>query len=452
MRNPWFGSRNQASGDWKLARWTPSRLLKFSPTVNTACSKPRGLFPRFKGSASHASWPLLTDIPQVTSHSFEALSWAMRGMGSPPRLTENGRYAMQTRMMTRQILTKDLRSFMDKLDSLLHYLSLFFSYFCQHSRCTSHYSQSTSFPNPTMFKQLIQDPNLPVDKPTPSYWQSPPHKDLLGIQSPQLPAQRDVMIIGSGITACSVSRQLLQGGYKGTVTILEAREVCSGATGRNGGRINCVAIQDFDKYSRLVGVEMAKKIVRFEMAHLGELTAVAKDLGEDAFKRTEVRQVETIAAVFSDKKLAELKELLANFEAALPEMAGRWKVVEEEARTVCRSHDGKRRFTDNSYDRCTELKMPVAHSSEQLGLYGAIGSSRRCLLVCLLIMATSSPSRQKPRFSRLSEKHLGQRLTPTKSRPRGAKCVPNTLFIAQRAMCRILCPSCAAFWFPEEVR
>lgn len=185
-----------------------------------------------------------------------------------------------------------------------------------------------------MYKKLLQDPDLPVDKPTPSYWQNPPHKGLLGVQSAQLPAKRDIVIIGSGITACSVTRQLLKGGHKGTVTLLEAREVCSGATGRNGGRINCVAVQDFDKYSRLYGVEMAKKIVRFELAHLDELTAVAKDLGDEAFKRTEVREVDTIATVFSEKKLAELKELLANFEAALPELTGRWKVVEDQARTV----------------------------------------------------------------------------------------------------------------------
>ncbi|KAH7009509.1 hypothetical protein EDB80DRAFT_750144 [Ilyonectria destructans] len=52
-----------------------------------------------------------------------------------------------------------------------------------------------------------------------------------------LPESRDVVVIGSGITAASVVRTLLQDDKSCSVTILEAHTLCSGATGRNGGHL-----------------------------------------------------------------------------------------------------------------------------------------------------------------------------------------------------------------------
>lgn len=185
-----------------------------------------------------------------------------------------------------------------------------------------------------MYDQLLKDPSLPVSNPTLSYWQQPLHEKLAGIKSKTLPPRRDIVIIGSGITGCSVSRELLSNGYRGSVTILEAREVCSGATGRNGGRINCTAVQDFDKYSRIFGVEAARRIVHFELAHYDEIVKAAKGLGNELFEKSEVRQVGTVACVFTAEKLEELKGMLERFKAALPELAGRWRIVQEGAQEV----------------------------------------------------------------------------------------------------------------------
>lgn len=46
----------------------------------------------------------------------------------------------------------------------------------------------------------------------------------------------DVVVVGSGITGAGVAWGLLKGdgGKKKRVVMLEARSVCSGATGRNG--------------------------------------------------------------------------------------------------------------------------------------------------------------------------------------------------------------------------
>lgn len=66
----------------------------------------------------------------------------------------------------------------------------------------------------------------------------PPHPELSTIQSPELSRETDIVIIGSGITGCSVARALLEEEPLGPVhvTILEARTLTSGATGRNGVR------------------------------------------------------------------------------------------------------------------------------------------------------------------------------------------------------------------------
>lgn len=185
------------------------------------------------------------------------------------------------------------------------------------------------------YNSLIKDPSLPVTNPTLSYWQVPPDGKLSGIKSQVLPSQCDIAVIGSGISACSVTRELLTGGFTGKITVLEAREICSGATGRNGGRIHVHAVQDYDKFRQKFGDEAAQKIVRFQMAHYDALKAVAQSLGPEMCKRAAIRQTESVAAVFSEKKLDEIKTLVANFEAAFPDWIGHWKIVDaEEAQKV----------------------------------------------------------------------------------------------------------------------
>jgi glycine/D-amino acid oxidase-like deaminating enzyme len=186
------------------------------------------------------------------------------------------------------------------------------------------------------YESLVKDPSLPVARPTVSYWQVPPDKKLFGIKSEQLPANCEVAVIGSGVSSCSVVRHLLTSGFPGSVVVLEAREVCSGATGRNGGRLHVHAIQDFDKFCRMYGDEAAKKIIRFQLAHYDEMEAAAKALGPELYKRSAIRQTESVAAVFSDAKFEELKSLHAAFEKAFPDLVGRWKIVgSDEAQGVC---------------------------------------------------------------------------------------------------------------------
>lgn len=186
-----------------------------------------------------------------------------------------------------------------------------------------------------LYNTLIEDPALPVANPTTSYWQTPPHEELLGVQSPQLPSSCDIAVIGSGISACSTIRELLVGGFAGKIVVLEARELCSGATGRNGGRIHVHAMKDYDRFRRLFGDAAAEKIVRFQMMHREAIEEVVKTLRPAHQKRVALRDTESVAAVFSEAKLEQTKTMLANFEAAFPDCVGQWRLAStEEAQQV----------------------------------------------------------------------------------------------------------------------
>lgn len=147
-----------------------------------------------------------------------------------------------------------------------------------------------------------------------------------------------MVILGSGITGCSVAQWLLREDDKITITVLEARGICSGATGRNGGHIRCVAVQDYDRLSRKFGHEAAVKIVRFSLAHFESIASTARELGGSIFEDAELREIESVSAIFDDKKMDEMRSMLGRFEAAFPDLQGHWQICGPEvASTVSAS-------------------------------------------------------------------------------------------------------------------
>ncbi|KAI0545620.1 FAD dependent oxidoreductase [Xylaria curta] len=75
---------------------------------------------------------------------------------------------------------------------------------------------------------------LPTPISTISYWHREPSAKLIDHRtSNELPPSTDVIVIGSGITGAFAAQELVNAGR--SVVMLEAREACWGATGRNGG-------------------------------------------------------------------------------------------------------------------------------------------------------------------------------------------------------------------------
>ncbi|KAI4944286.1 hypothetical protein J4E91_008843 [Alternaria rosae] len=105
----------------------------------------------------------------------------------------------------------------------------------------------SSTPNPS---STISPPSkqphdyLPVSNPMPSYWLQQPHPYATLRTTPSLPTTCDIAIIGSGMAGVLTAYHILQSCHKRAlatgepmprVVLLDARDLCSGATARNGG-------------------------------------------------------------------------------------------------------------------------------------------------------------------------------------------------------------------------
>ncbi|KAL8381607.1 hypothetical protein RB595_005745 [Gaeumannomyces hyphopodioides] len=131
---------------------------------------------------------------------------------------------------------------------------------------------------------------LPRSDPTPSYWQDPPDEIANLRSTPELPETADVVIIGSGMTGAAVAWHLLEdgGGATGSsVVMLEARQVCSGATGRNGGHTKAASYRSFQENSASLpgGAAAAAQIARLELANIRAVHAFAARHGVDCGSR-----------------------------------------------------------------------------------------------------------------------------------------------------------------------
>ncbi|RKP39769.1 FAD dependent oxidoreductase [Dimargaris cristalligena] len=131
------------------------------------------------------------------------------------------------------------------------------------------------------------DPGLPNPNPLTPFWLE--HNPLKTHRTtPHLPSEADVVIIGSGIAGASVAWHLLRlaeeraaGVPAPRVVVLEARETCSGATGRNGGHIIPLHCRYFNERVRSDGFATTAQITRFEHRTLEQLQALVKKYNID---------------------------------------------------------------------------------------------------------------------------------------------------------------------------
>lgn len=190
--------------------------------------------------------------------------------------------------------------------------------------------------------RVASDPGIPDPKHSTSpFWLRDPHPELARCQSSTPPEEADVVIIGSGITGASIARTLLQDsspqcshtpGYP-VVIMLEARDLCSGATGRNGGHI----LETADEFMDLVdtvGMEAARKIMRFRLAHLDEMLNIADQWG--LTEECQARRVQFLSVFFDEKPWLDALERFSCFKGAMPAESREWVFFErEEIPKVC---------------------------------------------------------------------------------------------------------------------
>lgn len=184
-------------------------------------------------------------------------------------------------------------------------------------------------------KQQIKDrlcltAGLPSAQPTSSAWQEPP-APIATIQSDTLPPVTDIAIIGSGITGTSVAYTLLNHPQASNlrVTILEARNACSGATGRNGGHLISDTCGHFEHLATSLGTEEAVKILRFSEANIKELKALIDQLSEPEKEAVEFREVIS-SSTLADKSIVDsLRRSLSLLHEAVNKTTLGYRLVED---------------------------------------------------------------------------------------------------------------------------
>lgn len=169
----------------------------------------------------------------------------------------------------------------------------------------------------------VLEPRLPSALSTESFWQqNPVLADLVHVKSTVLPSSADIVIIGTGIAGASVAYTILNEcqnmGIQNRVVILEARQLCSGATGRNGGHIKATPYHAYSTYKARFGKSQAKKFCEFQLMHLPTLLEIAKHEG---LVDAEVREVETLD-VFTDSSMwQKARGMVKELSEDMPAMA-----------------------------------------------------------------------------------------------------------------------------------
>ncbi|KAL0069973.1 hypothetical protein AAF712_002870 [Marasmius tenuissimus] len=127
--------------------------------------------------------------------------------------------------------------------------------------------------------------SLPATNPTKSFWLDPEDNPLAkqGSTGPFASDEVDICIIGSGITGISTLWHLVNGlksrTKNTTVMVLEARDFCSGATGRNGGHLLPNPFLGFVAREAAHGTDETIKSYEFEQKCTEKILKFVEDEG-----------------------------------------------------------------------------------------------------------------------------------------------------------------------------
>ncbi|KAG9224333.1 hypothetical protein CCMSSC00406_0004832 [Pleurotus cornucopiae] len=162
--------------------------------------------------------------------------------------------------------------------------------------------------------------SLPVRNPTKSFWIDTPGANPLAKEgsSGDLTSDADVCIIGSGITGVSAAYHLAKAAnasddnFDLKIVILEARDFCSGATGRrNGGHLTPAAFLDFTLAQAAHGTDETIRSLALERYTVSEIVKLLEE--KDVAEAVDLVAGGHTTMLFTD---AELEQAKRDFEAA----------------------------------------------------------------------------------------------------------------------------------------
>ncbi|KAH9476985.1 hypothetical protein JR316_0010901 [Psilocybe cubensis] len=177
-------------------------------------------------------------------------------------------------------------------------------------------------------KRISLPPGIPQLNSSIPFWTIPLSPIAHHGRDTELPQYADIVIIGSGITGASIAKALLEcSNTRSTplsVVMVEARDACSGATGRNGGHASPIIYNEYFRLKKAHGATVALQILRFRLAHITALIEVAKAEGLSA--DSQARLVDNFDAFlqpeFFEKATDELKAFLKEVPSDIGERFG----------------------------------------------------------------------------------------------------------------------------------
>lgn len=156
-------------------------------------------------------------------------------------------------------------------------------------------------------------PSLPCCDPTVSYWQDPPD-DIADLRStPELPPHPDLIVIGSGISGACIAYEYLRRRPKARILLLEARQACSGATGRNGGHTKGASYRTFLDNATKIGEAEALKIARLEYDCMRGVHAFAREQGIHC----DSTELDTLDVMYDEGQLQQARASVARMQRVM---------------------------------------------------------------------------------------------------------------------------------------
>ncbi|KAJ5899028.1 hypothetical protein N7495_003772 [Penicillium taxi] len=188
----------------------------------------------------------------------------------------------------------------------------------------------------------VNDVALPIMSPSTTFWEDdPPFPELVNKQSENLSERADIVIIGSGIAGASFAYALIEQSRKlhgrqnwPRIVMLEARSICSGATGRNGGHIKCSHYHEYSSLKARYGMEAAKKLLKFQMRHHDILINFIR--GCSYLELSGGRKVLTLDVFTDEEKWFQAKEMVQDLKRDMPEFGK--EVLIYEGTVACKEH------------------------------------------------------------------------------------------------------------------
>ncbi|KAI0490854.1 FAD dependent oxidoreductase [Xylaria cf. heliscus] len=148
---------------------------------------------------------------------------------------------------------------------------------------------------------------FPVPHATVPFWRTELHELDSHRSTPDLPEKQDIIIIGAGFAGAALAHYLLDdtSASKPSITILEAREACSGATGRNGGHLRPDIFNGAAARMREHGLDVANEVAHFELENAEALAHLIKSESIDC----DFTPVTSGSAFVDEAQAADVKSL-----------------------------------------------------------------------------------------------------------------------------------------------